>query len=90
VLTPVKKEKGQDYLDVADQWLSTAGSQVRQPIEALFSWIEEKTGIECASKVRAYQRLMVHAFGRLAAAMFFWNHLRVRYGLSVGNRFLEN
>lgn len=77
VLTPVKKEKGQQYLDADEQWLSTAVSRVRQPIETLFGWIEEKTGIECAGKVRSYQGLMVHVFGRLAAAMFFWNHLRV-------------
>jgi hypothetical protein len=75
VFTPVKKKKGQAYLDTADKWLSTAVSQVRQPIETLFGWIEKKTGIEVASNVRSYQGLLVHVFGRLAAAMFFWNHL---------------
>jgi hypothetical protein len=77
VLTPVKKDKGQGYLEPSDQWLSTAVSRVRQPIESLFGWLEEKTGIECASKVRSYNGLMVHVFGRLAAALFFWNFLRV-------------
>ncbi|SFJ14857.1 hypothetical protein, partial [Nitrosomonas sp. Nm34] len=77
VLTPVKKQKGQHYLEPQDQWLSTAVSRVRQPIEALFTWIEERTGIECASKARSYNRLMVHVFGKLAAALFFWNLLRV-------------
>jgi hypothetical protein len=47
VLTPVKKQKGQDSLETQDQWLSTAVSRVRQPIEALFAWIEQQTGIEC-------------------------------------------
>jgi hypothetical protein len=42
---------------------------VRQPIESLFNWIDEKTGIQEASKVRSVEGLMVHAFGRLAAAM---------------------
>ena len=77
VLTPVKKQKGQKYLEPQDQWLSTAISRVRQPIETLFGWIEEKTGIECAGKVRSYNGLMVYVFGKLAAAMFFWNFLRV-------------
>ncbi|SFL94407.1 transposase [Nitrosomonas communis] len=77
VMTPVKKQKGQHHLEPQDQWLSTAVSRVRQPIEALFAWIEEKTGIECASKVRSYNGLMVHVFGKLAAALFFWNFLRV-------------
>ncbi|WP_235209184.1 transposase [Methylobacter sp. BBA5.1] len=76
ILTPVKKQKGQHYLEPQDQWLSTAVSRVRQPIEALFAWIEEKTGIECVSKVRSYNGLMVHVFGKLAAALFFWNFLR--------------
>jgi len=45
-------------------------SRVRQPIESLFNWIEEKTGIQVASKVRSTKGLMVHVFGRLAAALF--------------------
>lgn len=77
VFTPVKKKKGQAYLEADEKWLSTAVSQVRQPIETLFGWIEKKTGIEMASNVRSYQGLLVHVFGRLAAAMFFWNQLRV-------------
>lgn len=77
VYTPSKKEKGQTYLDSADNLLSSAVSSVRQPIETLFGWIHEKTGIQCASRVRSYNGLMVHVFGRLAAALFFWNYLRV-------------
>ena len=77
VLTPVKKKPGQKYLQADEQWLSTAVSRVRQPIETLFGWIEEKTGIECAGKVRSYQGLLVHVFGRFAAVMYFWNKLRV-------------
>lgn len=66
---PVKREKGQELLDAADRLLSTAISSVRQPIESLFSWIEEKTNIQIASNVRSYQGLMVHVFGKLAAAL---------------------
>ncbi len=64
-------------LDADEQWLSTAVSRVRQSIETLFGWIEEKTGIEFAGKLRSYPGLLVHVFGRLAAAMFFWNKLRM-------------
>ena len=77
VMTPVKKQKGQEHLDAADVWLSRAVSQLRQPVESLFNWIEEQTGIEIASKVRSYQGLLVHVFGRLAAAMFVRNVLPV-------------
>jgi len=69
LLTPVKKSKGQPCLSAADKLLSEAVSRVRQPIESLFNWIDEKTGIQTASKVRSRAGLMVHAFGRLAAAM---------------------
>ena len=69
-LTPPKKTKGQDRLSAADKLLSEAVSRVRQPIESLFNWIDEKTGLQTASKVRSSEGLMVHAFGRFAAAMF--------------------
>lgn len=73
VLTPVKKEIGQERLDSADRLYSAAVSRLRQPIEALFGRIQEKTGIECASKVRSFQGLLVHIFARLTAAMFLLN-----------------
>jgi hypothetical protein len=38
--------------------------------ESLFNWVHEKTGVQIASKVRSYQGLIVHVFGRLAAALF--------------------
>lgn len=80
LLTSVKRQKGQLFLDAAAQWLSTAISRVRQPIESLFNWINEKTGIQIASKVRSYQGLMVHVFGKLAAALFI---MRERMLLNV-------
>lgn len=68
--TPVKKKKGQEFLELFDQLFSTGVSRVRQPIESLFNWIQEKTNVQMASKVRSYNGLMVHVFGRLTAAMF--------------------
>ncbi|MDD2278380.1 MAG: transposase, partial [Bacteroidales bacterium] len=47
---------------------STAVSRVRQPIESFFNWLEEKAGIQRASKVRSTNGLLVHVFGRLAVA----------------------
>lgn len=67
--TPVKRKKGQKHLSAADKLFSTAVSKVRQPIESLLGWIDEKTGIQRASKVRSYRGLLMHAFGRLTAAM---------------------
>ena len=71
--TPLKKEKEQEFLDAADQLYSTAVSRIRQPIESLFSWIEEKVKIQIASKVRSSNALMVHVFGKLAVAFTLLN-----------------
>ncbi len=65
--TPVKKVKS---LSAADQLFSTAVSRIRQPIESLFNWLEEKTKIQLVSKVRSYNGLMVHVFGKLSSAFF--------------------
>ena len=71
IYTPVKKQKGQQTdLDYFQKLLSTSVSSIRQPIESFFNWIEQKTGIQCASKVRSYKGLITHVFGRLAAALF--------------------
>ncbi len=72
IYTPVKKQKGQEKLDAADSLLSKAISSVRQPIESLFNWIEDKTKIQTASKVRSYEGLMVHIFGKLSSALFLF------------------
>nr|WP_272506724.1 transposase [Salinibacter ruber] len=78
LLTPVKKEKGQKTLSAADRLYSEAVSRLRQPIESLFNWINEKTGIQQASKVRSYRGLLVYAFGRLAAAMLLCSQPLIR------------
>jgi len=72
-LAPVKGVKGmpeviKQRIKAADDLFSTAVSRVRQPIEALFNWLIEKADIQKASKVRSTNGLLVHAYGRLAAA----------------------
>jgi hypothetical protein len=73
MLAPVKAVKGmpeviKQRLKAADDLFSTAVSKVRQPVEAIFNWLIEKADIQKASKVRSTKGLMIHAFGRLAAA----------------------
>lgn len=53
IVTPIKKANGQTRLSAADRLYSELVSRIRQPIESLFGWIEEKTGIQAASKVRS-------------------------------------
>ena len=77
MLTPVKgiKDQAEDlkHRDKAPNDLfSTAVSRIRQPIESLFNWLIEKTDIQRASKVRSTKGLMVHVFGRLAAAYIYF------------------
>jgi len=71
--TPVKGIKGlPDELKQRDRayndLFSKAVSTIRQPIESLFNWLIQKTDIQRASKVRSTKGLIVHVFGRIAAA----------------------
>jgi hypothetical protein len=73
MLTPIKAVKRmaevtKQRIKAADDLFSTAVSSVRQPIEAMFAWLIEKTDIQRASKIRSTKGLIVHAFGRLSAA----------------------
>ena len=74
IYTPVKLVKGQsewerNFVKAADDLWSAAVSGIRQPIESLFNWLNERTGLQNASKVRATSGLIVHVFGALATAL---------------------
>ena len=74
--TPVKGVKGMpDILKqrdrAANDLFSRAVSKIRQPIESLFNWLIQKTDIQRASKVRSTKGLIVHVFGRIAAAFIY-------------------
>lgn len=76
MLTPVKAVKNQPEVimqrdKAANDLFSTAVSKIRQPIESLFNWLIEKTDIQRASKVRATKGLLVHVFGKIAAAFIY-------------------
>ena len=76
MLTPVKLIKGMPKVlrqrdKAANDLFSTAVSKIRQPIESLFNWLIEKTDIQRASKVRSTKGLLVHVFGKIAAAYIF-------------------
>lgn len=80
MLTPFKQVKGEAEVirqreKAARDLFSTAVSNVRQPIEAFFNWLNEKTEIQRASKVRATKGLLVHIFGKLAIALLSFANL---------------
>lgn len=77
IYTPVKLVKGESdsvrqFKHAADKLFSTSVSRIRQPIESLFNWLIEKTDIQRASKVRSAKGLIVHVFGKIAAAITLW------------------
>jgi hypothetical protein len=77
MLTPVKRIKNQSTWEkqfdrAANDLFSTAVSKVRQPIESLFNWLIEKTDFQRASKVRSTKGLIVHVFGKIAAAFIYY------------------
>ena len=76
MLTPIKGIKGQPEVlkqrdKAANDLFSTAVSAIRQPIESLFNWLIAKTDIQRASKVRSTNGLLVHVFGKIAAAFIY-------------------
>jgi hypothetical protein len=72
--TPTKKIKGL-FSFLGSDVMSTMISKIRQPIESFFNWIQEKTRIQTASKVRSARGLLVHIFGKLAAALMLMTTL---------------
>jgi len=76
MLTPVKGVKGQPEVikqrdKAANDLFSTAVSTLRQPIGSLFNWLIVKTDIQRASKARSTKGLLVHVFGKIAAAFIY-------------------
>lgn len=74
--SPFKKIKGESpvisrMFKAARDLYSSAVSSVRQPIEAFFNWLNEKTNIQRAHKVRSIQGLWVHLMGKLAIAFLY-------------------
>jgi hypothetical protein len=69
LITPQKKPKGEELI-AAEKYYNRLVRSLRQPIESLFNWINEKTQIQKASKVRSTDALMLHCWGKLAVAFF--------------------
>lgn len=74
LLTPRKDKKGWEALfkqseQAFSDLFNTAVATMRQPIESLFNRINELTHIQNASKVRSSNGLLLHLYGKLAAAI---------------------
>ena len=74
LLTPVKKIKGtsiviEQFDKAANDLFSTAVATIRQPVESFYNWIQQKTSIQIASKVRSEKGLFVHIYSKLVAVV---------------------
>ena len=68
--TPIKRKPKAPPLTDKQKTYSKNISKRRQPIEALFAWIQQKTHIQEASLVRSLQGLLIHLLGRLTVTMY--------------------
>jgi hypothetical protein len=67
LLTPHERRRNEPETAAPALW-SRFVSAVRQPLESLFGWLIQRTGIQHASQVRSAQGLFVHVYGKLAVA----------------------
>lgn len=65
--TPAKRKPKVKKLYWKHQRESRTISKIRQPIEALFAWIQKLTQMQNTAKVRSQKGLIVHIWGRMAA-----------------------
>jgi hypothetical protein len=71
-VSPIQRRvRGQSELYYDQVCQNTAISRIRQPIEGLFNWLIERTGIQIASKCRSTKGVLFHIHGKIAASAIF-------------------
>ncbi len=68
--TPDKCQRGQEKEAAYNTLWSRFVSAMRQPIESLFNWLIQRSGLQDASRVRSTQGLLVHCYGKLTVCCF--------------------
>jgi hypothetical protein len=68
--TPDKCQRGQEKEAAYNSLWSRFVSAMRQPIESLFNWLIQRSGLQEASKVRSTKGLLVHCYGKLTVCCF--------------------
>jgi hypothetical protein len=59
LIAPQKKPKGKELTN-DENYYNRLVRSIQQPIESLFNWVQEKTQIQRASKVRSTDAPMIH------------------------------
>jgi hypothetical protein len=72
LVVPIKKKKNGPPLGLFDQAYNSLHSAKRQPIESLVAWINNKTRIEEASKVRSVNGLLSTIAVKMIAALLMF------------------
>lgn len=67
LLTPYKRRRNEPETNVPTL-LNRFVSSIRQPLESLFNWLIQRTGLQNASRVRSTSGLLAHCYGKLAVA----------------------
>lgn len=70
VCTPDKCKPGEEKGVAFNTLWSRFVSAMRQPIESLFNWLIQRSGIQEASKVRSTKGLLIHCYGKLTVCCF--------------------
>ena len=71
LVTPAKIVKGQSNLKPGEKLINSVISSLRQPVESFFAWLQSKTNIQSASKVRSSNGLLSFIFARIVAIFLF-------------------
>jgi len=69
LIVPVKQKKNAPPLGLFDEAFNSLHASIRQPIESLVAWINNKTRIEDASKVRSVNGLFAQIALKMVAAL---------------------
>jgi hypothetical protein len=68
--TPDKCQRGQAKESAFNSLWSRFVSAMRQPIESLFNWLIQRSGLQDASRVRSTNGLLVHCYGKLTLCCY--------------------
>jgi len=71
LVTPAKLQKGKSDFNPGEKLINSVISSIRQPIESFFGWLQQKTHIQSASKIRSANGLISFIFARLASIFLF-------------------
>jgi hypothetical protein len=68
--TPDKCQRGEDKERAYNSLWPRFVSAMRQPVESLFNWMIQRSGLQDASRVRSTNGLLVHCYGKLSLCCY--------------------